>query len=579
MLASWLLALGLQAVAAAPDTPGAGGATAAAAPAAAVATGAAAESVIVTVLATTDMHGHVYPYDYYTRRPAARGLGAVATLVAEVRRETPHTLLVDCGDTIQGSPLASVYQSGWREGRTRAPEPMMLAMSRVGYDAMVLGNHELNFGLASLGAARAGASFPWLSANTETGDRLRAFAPWLVKRVGGVKLAVIGITTPAIPQWEKPETIRGLAWRAPEDAVRRALAGLEAEQPDAVLLAVHGGLGREAETGIPRPHELPGENPVWELAERFPQLAAVVYGHSHSREPGRRVGGVLVVQPKNWAAEVARLDLAFERAPGARFRLKEITSRLLPVTPETPADTGILELARPYHEAAERYLERRVAEAPAELTGARGRVEDSALVDAIHAAQLHHAGADVSFTALFDTRVRVPRGPVTLRELAALYVYDNELYAVEGTGRMVREALENAARYFRSCPDPACASGPLLEPGVRGYNYDMAQGVEYEIDLRQPAGRRISSLRYRGAPLGDDQPLRIALNNYRAAGSAGYAMFREAKVVWRSGREIRELLAEYWSGRGTLPEKPDGNWRLLPTAAVETLMREEGPAR
>ena len=173
----------------------------------------------------------------------------------------------------------------------------------------------------------------------------------------------------------------------------------------------------------------------------------------------------------------------------------------------------------------------------------------------------------------------MPRGQVTARELAALYVYDNELYAVEGNGRMVREALENAARYFLTCPEPACAHGPLVDRAVAGYNFDMAQGVEYDIDLTRPVGQRVQNLRYRGAPLRDEQPLRIALNNYRAAGSAGYSMFRDAKVVWRSGREIRDLMIEYFGAQRALPAKPDGNWRLLPPRAVETLALEEAAAR
>ena len=318
-------------------------------------------------------------------------------------------MLLDCGDTIQGSPLASVYQAARRAGRTSAPEPMMLAMSRVGYDAMVMGNHELDYGLASLGAARASASFPWLSANTRSTGVVPSFAPYLLKVVGGVKVAVIGITTPAIPQWAKEENIAGLTFLDPVESVRRALLKLEAEKPDVILAAVHGGLGRDAETGAARSHELPGENPVWELAERFPQLAAIVYGHSHQREPGRRIGRVLVVQPRSLAMDVARVDLTLERDPrSGRFRLASATSRLLPVTPETKPDPQVLELARPYHEAAERDLDTRVAEARVPLDGARGRFEDSALVDAIHEVQLHYAKAQVSFTALSRDRRRDP---------------------------------------------------------------------------------------------------------------------------------------------------------------------------
>jgi len=142
----------------------------------------------------------------------------------------------------------------------------------------------------------------------------------------------------------------------------------------------------------------------------------------------------------------------------------------------------------------------------------------------------------------------------------------------------VRDALENATRYYQTCPEASCSHGPLVDRGVPGFNFDTAQGVAYAIDLRQPVGKRVVDLRYHGAPLRDDQPLRIAVNNYRAAGSAGYTMFRGAKVVWRSNREIRELLADYWAGK-RLPEKPDGNWRLLPEGVVDTLVREESGAR
>ena len=226
-----------------------------------------------------------------------------------MRRETPNVLLVDCGDTIQGSPLESVHQAAVRDGRTREPDPMMLAMNAMGYDAMVVGNHEFNFGLRNLAAAREAARFPWLSANTRSDGTVPPFAPFLVKTVGGVKVAIVGVTTAAIPQWEKPEQIAGLSWLDPVEGVRRALAALEAEKPDVVLAAVHGGLDRDPETGERRAGEKPGENPAWQIAEAFPRLAAVVYGHTHRREEGRRVGSVLLVQPRNWAQEVARIDL------------------------------------------------------------------------------------------------------------------------------------------------------------------------------------------------------------------------------------------------------------------------------
>jgi len=249
------------------------------------------------------------------------------------------------------------------------------------------------------------------------------------------------------------------------------------------------------------------------------------------------------------------------------------TSRLILVTSETIPDAKILAIGRPYHERAESYLNRAIAEAPVALDSRLARVEDSALIDAIQHVQLFYSKADVSFASSFNARVFIPQGPVTIRQIAALYIYENQLYAIEGNGRMVREALENSARYYNTCPAD-CSQGLLINPDVIGYNYDMAQGVDYEIDLREPPGHRIRNLRWRGNPLDDQQALRIAVNNYRAGGSAGYSMFRGAKILWRSPDEIRDLVIQYYSQHKTLPVQPDNNWRVVPETALHTLERE-----
>ena len=535
----------------------------------------AAERVTVTVLATTDMHGYLYPYDYFTRQPSARGLAAAATLIAEVRRETPHTLLVDCGDTIQGSPLAAVYQAARRSGEPGAPEPMMLAMNRVGYDAMAVGNHEFNFGLEESGRGAGGRPLPVALGQHGDGRQHARVRSLPLKTVGGVKVAVIGLTTPAVPQWEKPENIRRpllARARGGRAARARGARGREARRDarrHALGAGAGAGGGRRASS-----FELPGENAARAIAERFPALAAVIYGHSHRATRGAASAACCWSSRRTgrWTSRASTSPWSASRA--AACGCSSAASRLIPVTPETQPDPEILELARPYHEAAERQLDSPVTESRTALSGARGRFEDSALVDAIHEVQLHYTKADVSFAALFQTRVEFPRGPVTRRELAALYLYDNELYAVEGSGRTVREALENASRYFRTCPDPSCETGPLVDRGVAGFNYETAQGVEYAIDLRRPLGARVVDLRYRGRPLRDDERLRIAINSYRAGGSAGYSMFKGARIVFRSGREIRDLMADYFGGGRPLPERADGNWRLLPERAVSTLLRE-----
>jgi 2',3'-cyclic-nucleotide 2'-phosphodiesterase / 3'-nucleotidase len=543
-----------------------------------------AERVSITVLATTDMHGNIYPVDYFTQKPVARGLAKMASLIAGARREAPHSLLIDVGDTIQGTPLEYVYQAFVRTGHgplgvavaknELRHDPMMLAMNRLGYDAMAVGNHEYNFGLKCFNQARADAQFPWLSANTTVapGGKEKPFAPYIVKTVAGVKVAVIGITTPAVPTWEKPENLGAYRFQPAPEAVQRTVAELRArEKPDVIVVAAHAGLGRDLKTGSP---EEPFENAVYGIATAAPDIDAIAFGHSHRELAGARVGNVLLVQGKNGAASLARIDFTLERETGGAWKVVDKRSRLIPVTDQTPADPGILEAARPYHEAAERYLNLPVATAPRDLDAALGRVEDNPLVDAVQQVQLFYTHADVSLTALFNPHLKIAKGPVTVRQIAALYPYENVLYVIAGTGKMLKDALENAARYYVSCEGERCAQGPLVNPRVAGFNFDVAQGVEYAIDLGQPEGGRIRNLRWHGQPLAPEQPLKLAINNYRAAGSAGYGMFRGAKVLWHSEEEIRDLIVRYFSIHKVLPVMPDGNWRVLPEVARRTLEKQ-----
>ncbi len=447
---------------------------------------------------------------------------------------------------------------------------MMLAMNAIGYDAMVVGNHEFNFGLKNLAKARAEAHFPWISANIlgETAP----FAPYFLKTVAGVKMAVIGVTTPSIPDWESEEHYHGYRFESGVEAVRRAVTELrEREHPDIVIVAAHAGLARETDA---RDSADARENMVREIATEVPGIDAIVFGHTHQQLSSLQIGNVLLMQPKNWGMSLGRMDFVMQSGEFGGWKIASKSSR-----PDSghsrqpPPIQGFSRSARPYHLLAESYLNTPVAEAPVALDSRLARVEDSALIDAIQQVQLFYSKADVSFASSFNARVSIPKGPVTIRQIAALYIYENQLYAIQGNGKMVRDALENSARYYNTCAND-CSRGPLINPGVIGYNYDMAQEVDYEIDLTQPPGHRIRNLRWRGKPLDDNQPLRIAVNNYRAGGSAGYSMFRGAKIVWRSPDEIRDLVIQYYSEHKTLPAQPDNNWRVVPETALRTLEHE-----
>lgn len=530
----------------------------------------AGERVEITLLATTDTHGNIYPVDYYRNVPASRGLAKVSTLVTRLRAAHPHTLLVDCGDTIQGTPLAYYFN----RKDTKPPNPMMAVMNAVGYDAMVLGNHEFNFGLDILWKAKREARFPWLSANTESAykDRVRRFEPYVIKNVAGVRVAIVGLTTPGIPRWEVPAHYRGYRFR---DIVATAqkYVPLVRRKADVVVLAVHAGLDRDLATGERRPNEIPGENVVWEVAEGVPGVDAIVFGHTHQELPEKLVNGVLLVQPKNWAQSLGEIDFVLERdAPGKPWRLIEKHSRVHPLDDSVPPDEKILALARPYHEQTERYLDTPIAQSDRELDGRTARYEDHPLMDLMLKVQLEYGKADVATGAFFSPSVHFAQGQVTVRQIAALYPYENTLYTIELTGKQLREALEHAAGYF--LPWPAPPGGSMIPKNRPGYDWDMAEGVSYKVDLSRPPGQRIVELTYRGQPLADDAKLRVAINSYRRWGGGRYDVYRTAPVVWTSADEMRDMLIDYVSKLGHIPTEADHNWEIVPPEARAALLQE-----
>src|SRR6266700_1307127 len=212
----------------------------------------------VVILSTTDMHGRVFPIDYYTNKYDNVGITKVATLVKEARKNDPDLLLVDSGDTIQGTPLE--YFHNKRDNTP--PDPMMLAMNALHYDSMTVGNHEYNFGLQVLNKARGEAKFPWLSANTyDTGKATTHYQPYIVKEVQGVRIGVLGLTTPGIPSWENPPNYQGLEFHETISEAKKWVPGLRGkEKADFVVIAMHMGIEEDLRTGVPNPSSVPHEN-------------------------------------------------------------------------------------------------------------------------------------------------------------------------------------------------------------------------------------------------------------------------------------------------------------------------------
>jgi 2',3'-cyclic-nucleotide 2'-phosphodiesterase (5'-nucleotidase family) len=517
----------------------------------------------ITILSTTDLHGNILPLDYYTNRPDERGLAKAATIIKQARRENPDLLLVDSGDTIQGTPLVYYHN----KNNNAPPDPMMLVMSALRYDAMAVGNHDYNFGLKVLEKARHEAKFPWLSANTyRQGTDQTYFDPYIVREVSGVRVGILGLTTAGIPHWENTENYAGLEFRETVSEAKKWVAILrEKERVDLVVISMHMGLERDLRTGELRVGVVPNENAAISIAEQVPGVDVILMGHTHREEPSLYINGVLLTQAYRWGSRVARVDVYMEKTEGAGggWRVAARSARTIPVDVTVEPDAEVLKLVEPYDRETQSWLGRVIGESPADLSAVDARFRDTAIVDLIHRVQLETGKADVSMAANFNPQAHIPKGPVTVRDIAGLYEYENTLVVLEVTGQQLKEALEHSARYFRDYV-PNKLAVDLVDERIPGYNFDTAEGVTYDLDISKPTGQRIQNLRFKGQPLNPTQKLRLATNNYRVNGGGGYTMYKDAPVLYRSGEEIRELIIEWVELHKRIPAEPTNNWRLLP---------------
>ncbi len=516
----------------------------------------------VVILSTTDMHGRIFPIDYYTNKYDNVGIAKVATLVKQARKDDPDLLLLDSGDTIQGTPLEYIHN----KRNNTPPDPMMLTMNALKYDAMAVGNHEYNFGLKVLEKACSEAKFPWLSANTYEvpSDKARThYPPYIVKEVQGVKIGILGLTTPGIPSWENVPNYAGLEFHETVSEAKKWVATLrDGEKVDVVVIAMHMGIEEDLRTGIPNPSTVPNENAAVAIARQVPGVDVILMGHTHREVGDLFVNDVLLTQANRWASHVARVDLYLDKGEDNRWHLGAKSARTIPVTEKTEIDPEIAKLGEPYDKETQDWLGRNIGESSEELTAQGCRFQDTAIIDLIQRVQLEAGKADVSMAACFNPTAHISKGAVTVRDIAGLYEYENTLVTVELTGQQLKDALEHSTRYFKDY-QPGKSLDDLVDTRIPGYNFDVAEGVSYDIDLTRPIGQRIQNLKFKDQPLSMTQKLRVVTNNYRVNGGGGFTMYKNAPVLYRSSAEVRELIIDWVEKNKTVPTQPTNNWRIV----------------
>lgn len=523
-------------------------------------------SVDLIVAATTDVHGYIRGWDYYANAPdSLRGLARVATIIDSLRKVAPlYPVVVDAGDFLQGNPLAYVAA----RVDTQMPHPVIAAMNAIGYDAVVIGNHEFNYGLPALQRAMRQADFSMLAANVYTTEGKPRFRGWAVSTRQGIKIAIVGATTPGSMLWDRDNLAGQLIIRDIVPDVRTAVREARDAGAAVVIVVVHSGLNEPSSYDTVTTH-VPSENVAARLAHVVPGIDLLVYGHSHKEMPDTVIGTTLLMQPKNWATSVAIAHLGMQRRNG-RWHVVSKRSRLVAAVRhrEQPVVAAVTQEG---HRATIAYATAPIGTTPVAWRADSARVVDTPLIDFILEVERRAAGAQLASTAAFSLEASLAAGPITVARLSALYPYDNTLRAVRISGAQLRAYLEQSARYYRRNADGSID----VDPDIPGFNYDIVAGVDYTIDVSKPFGERITTLEFGGRPVAPIDTFTMALNNYRQTGGGGFAMLRDAPVVYDRQLEIRQLLIDEVRRKGTLLPSDyfHPNWRIVPEAAISRLLK------
>ncbi|MFE4637934.1 bifunctional metallophosphatase/5'-nucleotidase [Streptomyces sp. NPDC056773] len=546
-----------------------------------------------TVMGTTDLHGNVFNWDYFTDKEFDDkahndvGLAKISTLVKQVRAEKGrrNTLLIDAGDTIQGTQLSYYYAKVDPITARRGPvHPMAQAMNAIGYDAAALGNHEFNYGIPVLRKFEEQCEFPLLGANALDAKTLRpAFPPYSMHRLRtphgrDVKVAVLGLTNPGIAIWDKANVQGKMTFPGLEEQAAKYVPRLRSLGADVVIVSAHSGSSGTSSYGDQLPHI---ENAAGLVAEQVPGIDAILVGHAHTEIPEYRVRNkvtgkdVVLSEPLKWGQRLTLFDFELTWAKGC-WSVSKVSARVLNSNAAVE-DPEIVGLLSDEHRKVVAYVNQVIGTSTQAMSSVEGPVKDVAIIDLINHVQAETvkgalAGTEwaalpvLSQASCFSRTAAIPAGQVTIRDAAGLYPFENTLEARLLTGAQVKEYLEYSAKYFvRTAPGDVVDPAKLTNAeGTPDYNYDAVYGLTYDIDVSEPVGSRISGLSFQGKPVDPAAQFVLAVNNYRASGGGNFPHVPQSKQLWANSDEIRNTIIQWVKAKGTVDpaQFASVDWRL-----------------
>lgn len=588
---------------------------------------AMADTIKLRIVETTDIHTNVMDYDYYKDKPSQKiGLTRAATLVKQARAEVENSVLVDNGDLIQGSPMGDyMADKGIKAGEIH---PVYKAMNTLNYDVGNIGNHEFNYGLEFLAETINDADFPYVNANVfdkKTGKHY--FKPYIIKShtfkdIDGeaheIKVGYIGFVPPQIMVWDKKNLEGKVFAKDIKESAEALIPEMKAEGADVIVAIPHSGVSSD-------PHKVGAENSTYYLSE-VEGIDAIAFGHSHAVFPGKgfdnipgvdnqkgTINGVAAVMPGRWGSHVGVIDLELKEQDG-KWQVVKGQTEARPIYDKiekkalVEADATIVKALEADHKGTRDFVNQPIGKANDVMYSFLALVQDDPTVQIVNLAQKDYVErfiqgdpdlADIpvlSAAAPFKAGGRkndpanfteVESGQLTFRNAADLYLYPNTLVAMKVTGKEVKEWLECSAGQFNQIDVNSTAPQSLIDwDGFRTYNFDVIDGLTYQIDVTQPAkydgnckvvqpnAQRIVGLTYQGKPIEMSQDFIIATNNYRAY-SNKFPGTGSDFVAFDSPDENRSVVAAYITRvsqeNGEFAPSADNNWSFAPIQSDKTL--------
>jgi 2',3'-cyclic-nucleotide 2'-phosphodiesterase / 3'-nucleotidase len=551
----------------------------------------------ITIFETTDIHGVILPYDFIEKEKLDASLAASLSFIKKTRLEKDGTFLLDNGDNLQGQP--EVYYYNFID--TLSPHFIAEAFNYMQYDAGTIGNHDVEAGHAVYDRLVKAYNFPLLAANAiDIKSGKPYFKPYSIIEKNGVKIAVMGLITPAIPNWLPPELYKGIEFKDMVETARLWMPVVLNEKPDLIVGLFHSGWDRSATDE--RTDNTSYENGSAAVAYNVPGFDIIFCGHDHKLANEKFVNSVgdtvLILNGGSRSEKLAQADISFSSRKIKGKLQRKITGKIVNVADFAP-DPEFMAKFSPQNKKVNEYVNRVIGNSSEIISSRDAYFGSSPFIDMIHSIQLEITGADISFAAPLTFDVEISKGPITVGDMFKLYRFENMLYTMTLSGEEIRKYLEfsysewlntmkgpgDVMLKFRTGKDgkPVITNGKAFFKN-QSYNFDSAAGIDYTVDVSKPEGSRvvICGLSF-GKPFDYNKKYKVAVNSYRGNGGGGHftegaGISKEelrSRLLSSTDRDLRYYILRSIELKKTVNPEPLNNWKIIPEKWVASAKHRE----